>query len=251
MHNIKFSGKRQPSVFNSLGSIVLPSATTEEIKIANFSDQYGNAVVQNWLSPNSLLVSPDGKFLRDKAQADVKWETYPADLQIPISSPNYFTPTGGETLTAGAAVSQSKRAFTFVAKLSGAGVILGTERNSVSSAGSVAIGASGILTGAGGGGTNSVDNAGDLTDVDVLVTVCFSTERGVTIRRDGVETYRDDQKTIENLGDQLRFFSTGTSELSRFSGKCGPIFYCSQDLSVYEKLPALKYIERFADVDLT
>lgn len=250
MHTIKFVTKRQPGIFNTFGGIALPEATLDEIKIANFSDLSGRPSVAHWLSPNATLVSADGLLLRDRAQADTKWGTYPADLPIPLSSPDYFTPTGGETLTAGAGALQSKRAFTFVAKLNGSGVVLGTERNSVSSAGSVSIGASGILTGAGGAGTNSADNAGDLTGVDVLVTVCFSVERGVTIRRDGAQTYRNTERTIENLGEQLRIFSTGVSELSRFSGKCGPIFYCGEDLSAPEKVPALKFIENFADISL-
>lgn len=76
----------------------------------------------------------------------------------------------------------------------------------------------------------------------VLIAACFSTERGVTIRRNGVEVLRDDTRTTPLTGAAMNLFSGGGSG-SRLQGDAGKCVIANVDISLPEYAGGLAAIE--------
>ncbi len=78
--------------------------------------------------------------------------------------------------------------------------------------------------------------------VNVLLLITFSTERGVSIRRNGVEVLRDSARVTPIAGTKLNLFGASGSG-SRFSGVVGKLGILDIDLSRPEHMADLAAIE--------
>jgi hypothetical protein len=78
--------------------------------------------------------------------------------------------------------------------------------------------------------------------VNVLLLITFSTARGVSIRRNGVEVVKDASRVTPIAGSKLNLFSASGSG-SRFSGSVGKVGVLDVDLSRPEYAGGLASIE--------
>ncbi|CAB3676057.1 hypothetical protein LMG26690_01332 [Achromobacter animicus] len=243
MHTIRFTEKTQPSLAARFGQGMMPADSHVDRLFANLADPEGRPFFDYMISPSMALLGPGGVGVRDRRQRDLRWLT--TGSGVLSTSAGRFVLPGTFLLSAGSAAAANPSAFTLVcrAKLIGTGgALVGSQNASITGTGAVTLGPSGVLTAA-GGASNVADNAGSLVGVDLVVTVTFSTERGVQIRRNGVQTYVNAGRTAANAGSQLKIGGTGTVS-SRFNGEIGYWFYSLRDLSDPRLLSGLEAIER-------
>lgn len=91
-------------------------------------------------------------------------------------------------------------------------------------------------------GAQLVENTQAWQGQAVLIGVCFSTERGVTIRRNGVQVAADAARVTPLTGTALNLFSGGGTG-SRFSGNAGKLLLADVDLSLPAHAKDLATIE--------
>lgn len=91
-------------------------------------------------------------------------------------------------------------------------------------------------------GAPLVDSAHSYQGSNVLVMVTFSTLRGVTIRRNGVQVVKDETRVTPVVGTALNLFGASGSG-SRFSGNVGKAGVLDVDLSRPEYAAGLASIE--------
>lgn len=249
MHTFRRVEKVQPNIAARYGAVAIPVVSEIDYFLANLADDDGRPLIDYWISPLATTLAPDGSSIMDRRQPQgMNWAVASGAGVVSVADGRIVLP-GTLNLAAGSAAAVNPSAFTVVARVHpvASSILVGTERASISGTGAVSIGASGILTAAGGSG-NVADNAGSLINSDLVVTVTFSTERGVSIRRDGTQTYANAGRTASNLGSRLYFGGTGTST-NYYNGNIGYLLYSLRDLSDPAYRAGLAAVER-ALVDL-
>jgi len=249
MHTFRRVVKSQPNIAARYGSVSIPAVSAIDNLLANLSDKDGRPLIDFWISPLASTLASDGSSIMDRRQPQgMNWAVANGSGVVSVSSGRIVLP-GTFNLAAGAGAAINSSAFTVIGRVHpvASSILVGTERASISGTSAVSIGASGILTAAGGAG-NVADNAGDVTNTDLVATVTFSTARGVSIRRNGVQTYANAGRTATNLGNQLYIGGTGAST-NYYNGNIGYLLYSLRDLSDPAYRAGLSAIER-ALVDL-
>lgn len=242
MHTLRHTVKRQANLAARYGQVAIPAASDTDKLIANLADSDGRPLVDYWISPLLTTLEPSGAGIQDRRQGSVQWVAA-GDGALSVADGRILLP-GTFTLSAGGRAPINPDAFTLIARVApmSGGVLIGTEGNSTGSTGSVKVGTSGVTTEA-GGSTNVADNAGTLIGEDLVITVTFSTARGVTIRRNGIQTYANPARTAPNMGNSLYLFGTGTAT-TRLIGGAGYLLYSLQDLSHPALAVGLSAIEK-------
>ncbi|MFV0891271.1 hypothetical protein [Pseudomonas kurunegalensis] len=243
MHTIRRTTKSQASISAKFGAVSVPIASERDMKIANYTDKNGRPLIDYWISALVATLAPNGSGIRDRRQGSLRWMTTNSGILSVVDGK--LSLDGSFILSAGEAATANLSAFTLIAKAkatASGSTIIGSELNSIAGTGSVSVGLSGVLTSAGGEG-NVADNAGSLVGQEVVVSVTFSTERGVTIRRNGVQTYANPSRNKANIGGQVRIGGTGSST-TRFTGSIDCLLYSTRDLSAPELFAGLVALEK-------
>ncbi|WP_394065432.1 hypothetical protein [Alcaligenes sp. WGS1538] len=244
MHTFRRVVKSHPNIAARYEPVELPAVSEIDYLIANLADKDGRPLIDYWISPLASTLAPDGSSIMDRRQPQgMNWGVTSGSGVVSVTDGRIVLP-GTFNLAAGAPAVVNPSAFTVVARVHpvASSIVVGTERGSISGTGSVSIGVPGILTAAGGAG-NVADNAGDVTNTDLVATVTFSTVRGVSIRRNGVQTYANAGRTAANLGNRLYIGGTGTAT-NYYNGNIGYLLYSLRDLSDPALRPGLAAIER-------
>lgn len=248
MHIIRF-GTTQPAIAARFGPVSIPTASEDDLRLANLSGPDGRQVIDHWLGPLPETVSPDATGIQDRADGSAQWlSDVPGDIDVTTQR---ILLSGNARLSAGAAAFVNPQAFTLVARVKrieggvGGGVLIGSERSTIGQSGSISLGPSGVTVSAGASTSFNDSSAGTLVGVEATIAVTFSTARGVTIRRDGIQTAINETRTSPLLGSQIYIGGTGTATSTRLNGEIRGLFYSRMDLSSPDLMHALVEIEQY------
>lgn len=237
------------------------STTATEKAIANISLASGKPLVSSWFDPDPKFLR--GSSWRDRAERktfssnnELATQTNAINGRPTLTLPGstYFT-EDSESGVFNADAWSFAGVFQFTGAAS-ARVLIGTTPDAGSGSSTyspiISFSTTGLSPGInlgvrvirGDTAARVADGANEYLNVPVCLVAAFSTSRGLTLRRNGVEVSRAPAATQPLTDNKFQLFGNKVAT-NRFPGDVGRILICDDDITLPENASALSQIETY------